>query len=52
MPYSPQAQEPYNAINLKHTLWYVPGVAEATFLAEKLRCHPIFKHYKVVVAAR
>ena len=52
MPFSNQSQNHHiDATNLRHTLWYVPGVPEAEMLAAKLRKHPIFKYYEIVVAA-
>jgi hypothetical protein len=53
MPYSRQAHNArqYSAINLKHTLWYVPGVAAAYALAAVLEKHEIFKKYAITIAA-
>ena len=53
MPYSTQAHtsHQYNPINLKHTLWYVPGVYQAKLLADMLKKHKIFKDYDIIVAA-
>lgn len=35
----------------KHTFWMVPGVKAAAALADLLRHHPVFMHYKVVNVA-
>lgn len=35
----------------KHTFWMVPGVKAAAALAELLRKHPVFSHYKVANVA-
>lgn len=53
MPYSDQAHNAhqYKSINLKHSLWYVPGVREANLLAAMLKQHDIFKAYDIVIAA-
>lgn len=53
MPYSNQAHNchQYAAINLKHALWYVPGVKEAKLLAAMLKTHEAFKHYDIIIAA-
>jgi hypothetical protein len=53
MPYSNQAHNvhQYNSINIKHTLWCVPGVPEAKTLAALLKKHEIFKQYDIIVAA-
>ena len=53
MPYSKQAHNAhqYAAINLKHTLWYLPGVDACRLMKEKLKKHPIFKDYDIVMAA-
>lgn len=36
---------------LKHTLWLLNRVASAKALAKKLREHPVFKDYEIVLAA-
>ena len=36
---------------LKHTLWILNRVASAKALANKLRLHPVFKDYEIVLAA-
>ena len=36
---------------LKHTFWLLKYVASAKALAAKLEVHPVFKEYKIVVAA-
>lgn len=36
---------------LKHTFWLLNRVESATLLAKKLERHPVFKDYKVVLAA-
>ena len=36
---------------LKHTFWLLKYVASAEALAKKLRAHPVFKDYEIVVAA-
>lgn len=36
---------------LKHSLWMVSHVASAKALAKKLRQHPVFENYQIVVAA-
>lgn len=36
---------------LKHTFWLLNRVESATLLAKKLEQHPVFKEYKVVLAA-
>ncbi len=36
---------------LKHTFWILSRVASAKALAKKLRLHPIFKDYKIILAA-
>src|SRR5258708_1871069 len=53
MPYSKQAHNShqYTSINLKHAIWYVPGVKEANMLAAMLRKHDTFKHYDIIIAA-
>jgi hypothetical protein len=36
---------------LKHTFWLLNRVASAKALAKKLRLHPVFKDYEIVLAA-
>jgi type II restriction enzyme len=36
---------------LKHTFWLLNRVASAKALAQKLKVHPVFKDYKIVLAA-
>lgn len=36
---------------LKHTLWLLDRVASAKALEKLLKKHPVFKHYKVILAA-
>lgn len=36
---------------LKHTFWLLNRVDSAKALARKLESHPVFKHYKIVLAA-
>lgn len=36
---------------LKHTFWLLNRVASAKALAKKLRIHPVFKTYEIIVAA-
>lgn len=36
---------------LKHTVWLLDRVASVNALAKKLEAHPVFKDYKVVIAA-
>lgn len=36
---------------LKHTFWLMDRVASAKAMAEKLKSHPVFKDYEVVLAA-
>lgn len=36
---------------LKHTFWLLKRVASAKALAKKLKIHPIFKNYEVILAA-
>ena len=36
---------------LKHTLWLLDRVDSANALAKKLEKHPVFKNYKIIVAA-
>ena len=40
-----------NRTMFKHTFWMVPGVKAAAALADMLRHHPIFMHYKVANVA-
>lgn len=37
--------------HLKHMYWYMTSINSVKAMARKLREHPFFKHYKVVVAA-
>lgn len=46
-PFSTDAYRSY----FRHSLWVVPGVKEAKALANLLRSHHIFKHFKVVNVA-
>ncbi len=43
----PYSTEEYRR-NLRHTLWLLPGVAEANALEKVLKQHCIFKDYKIV----
>ena len=36
---------------LKHTFWILNRVASAKALAKKLRLHPVFKDYEIILAA-
>ncbi len=36
---------------LKHTFWILNRVASAKALAKKLKLHPVFKNYKIILAA-
>ena len=43
----PYSTETYRR-NLRHTLWLLPGVAEANGLEKVMKQHHIFKDYKIV----
>lgn len=43
----PYSTETYRR-NLRHTLWLLPGVAEANALEKMMKQHHIFKDYKIV----
>lgn len=38
-------------VELKHTFWLLNRVASAKALAKKLRLHPVFKDYEIILAA-
>jgi len=40
-----------NGVDLKHMFWYLSGVNSVNALAKKLRKHPFFKKYRIIVAA-
>lgn len=51
-PFSPDFRDPDDPDKeLRHTFWLLNGVASVRALAAKLKAHPVFGKYEIVVAA-